>query len=222
MSVSVIIPAYNEERTITDVVRAVMASPYADDVIVVSDGSEDHTAFLARQAGAQVIELPDNRGKGAAMQAGGKVARFPTFLFLDADLIGLTPTHLRSLAQPVLDDQADMTVGIFEQGRFATDLAQLVSPYLSGQRALKRDVFTAISELEASRYGVEVMLTRFFRNNEHLRQQEVILTDLTHLMKEEKLGFVKGFKARLKMYWEIGTVYLERPTRIGRDDRPDS
>ncbi|MDD2421096.1 MAG: glycosyltransferase family 2 protein [Heliobacteriaceae bacterium] len=203
MPVSIIIPAYNEERTVADVVRAALSSPYKDDVIVVSDGSEDNTATIARDAGAKVIELPHNIGKGGALLAGVQAAMHPVLMFLDADLIGLTPKHLTSLASPVLAGKVDMTIGVFGSGRLATDLAQVITPYLSGQRAVKRDVFLAISKLEASRYGVEVALTRHFAHTENLRKAEVVLPDLTHLMKEEKMGLVKGFKARMKMYWEI-------------------
>ncbi|KAB2954360.1 glycosyltransferase family 2 protein [Heliorestis acidaminivorans] len=203
MSVSVIIPAYNEERTITEVVQVVNTSPYNQDIIVVSDGSMDNTTTVAHQAGAKVLELPENIGKGGAMKAGVQEAKYEILLFLDADLIGLRKEHIQSLVEPILDGNAEMTVGVFEKGRLATDFAQLITPYLSGQRAVLKSIFLNVSELEASRYGVEAALTQHFRNSTSLRIIEVLLPDLTHLMKEEKLGLVKGFKERMKMYWEI-------------------
>ncbi|MBM7867150.1 glycosyltransferase [Heliobacterium gestii] len=218
MTLSVIIPAYNEESTVAPVVQAALASPYRDEVIVVSDGSEDQTAFRAQAAGAQVIELSENKGKGAAMLAGALAAHYPFLLFLDADLIGLRPEHLIRLAAPVIEGRADMTVGIFEHGRSSTDLAQLVAPYLSGQRAIKKEIFLDVNELEDSRYGVEIALTRHFRHRSHLRLLEVILPGLTHRMKEEKLGLIEGVKARIRMYREIGSVFLERDMRGERDD----
>ncbi|MZP30575.1 glycosyltransferase [Heliobacterium undosum] len=213
LSLSVIIPAYNEERTVADVVRAALASPYRDDVIVINDGSEDQTAAQAQAAGARVLELPENRGKGAAMKAGALAAYYPALLFLDADLIGLRPEHLVHLATPLLENKADMTVGIFEQGRSTTDLAQLVAPYLSGQRAIRKEILLDVYALADTRYGVEVALTRHFRDRPHLRSQAVFLSGLTHRMKEEKLGLVEGFKARMKMYWEVGSVILDREPR---------
>lgn len=72
--VLVIIPAYNEEKSVGQVVRHVQkAVPFAD-VLVVNDGSTDATAKVARQAGARVLELPFNLGIGGGMQAGYQYA----------------------------------------------------------------------------------------------------------------------------------------------------
>lgn len=209
MSVSAVIPAYNEENTIGDIVRVVRQAPEVDEVIVVSDGSRDKTATEARLAGARVIELPENMGKGGAMHIGAKNSQSEFVLFLDADLVGLTVGHVQSLIHPVLEENTEMTVGIFEKGRIATDLAQLVAPYLSGQRVLKKDLLREISDLEACRFGVEVALTQYAREN-GVRVQEVELAGMTHIMKEEKMGLVRGLAARMKMYWDIAKVMKKR------------
>lgn len=209
MSVSAVIPAYNEENTIGDIVRVVRQAPEVDEVIVVSDGSRDKTATEARLAGARVIELPENMGKGGAMHIGAKNSQSEFVLFLDADLVGLTVGHVQSLIHPVLEENTEMTVGIFEKGRIATDLAQLVAPYLSGQRVLKKDLLQEISDLEACRFGVEVALTQYAREN-GVRVQEVELAGMTHIMKEEKMGLVRGLAARMKMYWDIAKVMKKR------------
>ncbi len=202
MKSSAIIPALNEELTIASVVDALKLAPSVGQVIVVSDGSTDHTAQVARDAGAEVIELVQNLGKGGAMREGVKLARHDTLVFVDGDLIGLTPVHVQQLVEPVLAGQADMSVGIFKRGRRATDLAQRFAPFLSGQRAIRRELFEAVDGLELSRFGAELALTRYVREH-HLRVQEVLLADLSHRMKEEKLGIIKGISARVKMYWEI-------------------
>ena len=123
-------------------------------------------------------------------------------LFLDADLLGLTPKHVHNLLEPVINDQADMTIGIFDKGRIATDLAQKMAPYLSGQRALKFSLLEQISDLDVARFGVELALNRFMESS-GVRVQEVLLHDMSHVMKEEKFGVWKGMAARMKMYWEI-------------------
>jgi polyisoprenyl-phosphate glycosyltransferase len=95
-----------------------------------------------------------------------------------------------------------MTTGLFEKGRPVTDLAQKVAPFLSGQRALKRELLENISDMDLSRFGVEVALQRYVE--EHAVENELVqLPLLSHVMKEEKLGFWKGIFARAKMYWEI-------------------
>ena len=68
MKVAAVIPAYNEERTVASVVRAVREAPSISEVIVVDDGSTDRTAQVARQAGARVVHLETNVGKGGAMK----------------------------------------------------------------------------------------------------------------------------------------------------------
>jgi len=197
-----VIPAYNEEKTIADVVKVLVASPKIDQVIVVSDGSRDNTASVAARMGAIVVNLPQNRGKGGAMLAGIKQTDADYILFLDADLIGLKQGHIESMLEPVISGKAQVTLGIFKKGRVTTDLAQKFAPYLSGQRVIKASLLRDIEGMDISRFGVELALTRFVEEND-IAYETVELRDLSHVMKEEKLGFWKGFRARLKMYREI-------------------
>ncbi|MDD4503869.1 MAG: glycosyltransferase family 2 protein [Clostridiaceae bacterium] len=202
MNVTAIIPAYNEEHTIAGVVNCVKNVDTIQKIIVVSDGSTDRTASIARECGADVIELCENVGKGGAIKAGINECGTEIILFLDADLIGLTEKHVLNLIEPVINNESDMTIGIFKYGRMMTDLAQKVTPYLSGQRAIKKSILDKIPNIDITRYGVEAALTKYVENFS-VRVQEVDLPDMTHLTKEEKLGLIKGVHARLKMYWDI-------------------
>jgi glycosyltransferase involved in cell wall biosynthesis len=208
--VSVVIPALNEEDTVSGIVSLLVTIDLLDEVIVVCDGCTDNTAQVARDAGATVIELPENVGKGGAMMVGVRAASNDVVLFLDADLIGLTREYVINLVTPVLQGKADMTVGIFEKGRVATDFAQTVAPFLSGQRAVRRSMLEGMSDLDASRFGVEIALTRYAVEN-NLTVQEIVLKDMTHRMKEEKLGLIKGVAARMRMYWEIAQYMARHP-----------
>lgn len=212
MRVAAVIPAFNEEATIGEIVSACKQVPEISEVIVVSDGSTDQTAARARAAGATVIEHAENRGKAAAMKSGLEATSAPVLLFLDADLIGLSPAHVRNLLRPVLAGEADMSIGVFGEGRVATDLAQILAPYLSGQRALRRelleDMFREEPEADQARFGIEVALTKYVKHH-GCRVVEVVLEEMSHRMKEEKLGLVKGAAARLKMYYEI-LKYVQR------------
>jgi glycosyltransferase involved in cell wall biosynthesis len=83
-----LVPAYEAEATVGSVVRGARA--FLDRVIVVDDGSTDATGAQARAAGAEVLRLPENRGKGAALRAGleailGGETRETHVAFLDAD-----------------------------------------------------------------------------------------------------------------------------------------
>ncbi|MCL6595355.1 MAG: glycosyltransferase family 2 protein [Firmicutes bacterium] len=197
-----VIPAYNEEATIGPIVEVLCATPSLSEVVVVSDGSEDRTAEVARRAGARVIELPFNMGKGAAMREGLRATTAEVVVFLDADLVGLTSEHVAALLEPVLRGQREMSIGLFEGGRALTDLAQAITPNLSGQRAVRRRLLEQVQDIDAARFGVEIALTRYLKRA-GIEPEEVILRNVTHRTKEEKLGLVKGFAARMRMYWEI-------------------
>lgn len=204
--VSVIIPAFNEVATVGAVVDAARQCDLVGEVIVVSDGSTDGTAEAAREHGARVVELETNKGKAAAMRAGLLAACHDTILFLDGDLIGLRPDHIRRLVEPVLAGRADATVGVMRKGRPVTDLAQAVTPFLSGVRAGRAEVFEALNELdERAGWGAEMALTLWARENK-CRVREVRIDGVTQRMKEEKLGLAQGFWSRLRMYWDIVRV----------------
>ena len=208
-SITAIIAAYNEEKTIQDVLTQVKKVKTIDKIIVVSDGSIDRTAEIARELEVEVVELKENMGKGGALRRGVDACKSDIILLLDADLIGLTTKHIDDLLDPVIEKEVDMTVGIFNKGRLSTDLAQKVTPYLSGQRAIKRYIIEDISNIDITRYGIEAAMTRYVKSNK-IRSKQVSLRNLTHMMKEEKFGFVEGFKERMKMYWEVFKTFRAR------------
>jgi glycosyltransferase involved in cell wall biosynthesis len=196
MEVNCIIPAYNEDKTIADVIYAVKEAEIVKKIVVVSDGSTDDTALIARSMGACVVELENNVGKGGAIKAGLKMCNSDIVLLLDADLIGLNKRHIYSLLIPVLNDSADMSIGIFSRGRLVTDLAQKIVPQLSGQRAVKKYIVDNIPNIDLTRYGIEVALTKYVEK-ENIRIEEVELADMSHYTKEEKLGLARGLAARM-------------------------
>ena len=90
-SISVIIPAYNEEKRLPATLRQVKeylaaASWEFTEIVVVNDGSRDSTAELARKAGVRLLENPGNRGKGYSVRHGMLQAKGDWLLFSDADL----------------------------------------------------------------------------------------------------------------------------------------
>ena len=215
IKVSAIIPAYNEERRIGAVLSALERAALLDDILVVDDGSTDNTlGVLPTDNGVRSMRLADNIGKGGAMWAGALETDADVILFLDADLVGLQPEHLRLILDPVTAGEADMCIGIFRGGRYWTDMAQKLVPYISGQRAIRRDMFLSVPQVCRARSGVEVALTHHARVN-GWRVEWVPLAGITHVMKEEKMGPLRGFKARLSMYWEIGSYISGERCRHG-------
>lgn len=206
MKVTAIVPAYNEASRIRPVLEAIRQASLVDEVLVISDGSSDRTYEAALEVpGVRAVELASNRGKAGAMCAGVARCDAEIVLFLDADLSGLLPRHVDAIVQPVREGDTDMAVGVFRGGRFWTDLAQKIAPVISGQRAIRRELFLEVPHLEEVRMGVEIALTRWARAS-GIRVSDVALDGVTHPMKEEKLGRIKGFGSRLLMYWEIARV----------------
>ena len=203
MGVSVVVPAYNEAGRIGAVLRPVISSPSVDEIIVVDDGSDDGTTEEASRYPVHLICLPENRGKAAALDAGVSEARNDTFLFLDADLVGLTTEHVDRLIAAHRDGDLDMAIGVFSNGRGRTDFAQKINPYASGQRVLSREVWERAKEnVKEMDYGIEFALSKLAAK-EGWRKTHVKLDGVTHVLKEEKRGFTRGMLDRMKMYGDM-------------------
>jgi glycosyltransferase involved in cell wall biosynthesis len=117
--IAVIVPAYNEEHTIGDVVRAIRALGEGYDAVVINDNSTDKTFEMAVKARATVIQLPSNLGIGGAVQTGYKYALtngYDACVQVDGD--GQHPAHLiPSLLKPLFEDGYDIVIG----SRFVED-----------------------------------------------------------------------------------------------------
>ena len=145
--------------------------------------------------------LEKNGGKGAAMRAGLEKTTEPVVLFIDADLINLKPEHLTDLLNPVLDGKADMTVGLFRGGRLHTDLAHMVTPSLSGQRAVDRKILDDL-DMDSVGFGIERAVTDLWQQGK-IRVTDVVWKGVSHRTKEEKRGYWEGVRQRVGMYWDI-------------------
>ena len=202
MKATAVIPAYNEADRIGAVLQSLLATPSVAEIIVVDDGSQDGTVAAASVEGVRVVSLPQNMGKAAAMREGAKRARHEIVLFLDADLINLTPQHVEDLLAPVLADDADMTVGQFWSGSALVTAWMRFCPAISGQRAMRVADFLDIPDLASSGYGVEVIITRSALVRRQ-RVRYVHLPNITHVFKESKRGLRQGLAIRTTMYGQI-------------------
>lgn len=210
--IAVLIPAFNEEDLIGETVKAAVAMPGIDEIVVIDDGCEDETPFVAHEAGARVIQMFRNSGKGSALNRGVAETDADIYLIIDADL-GASAAETYRLLEPLLADQADMSIAIMRappghKGGFGLvmKLAKwavrkyggvCVKAPISGQRAIRRELIEHIGGFERG-FGVETALT-IDAARAGFRIVEVPLP-LTHRLTGRDL---KGFAHRARQFIDI-------------------
>lgn len=163
---SVIIPALNEEKTITNVVQFCFNNPLVTEVIVIDDTSEDNTAQFAAAAGARVI-ISAKRGKGISMKEGIDASVNEILVFLDGDIDPYPADTIGMLTTPLVNNEADFVKGTFARnaGRVTELVAKpLLDIYfpglknftqpLSGMIAGRKNFFKRINFFND--YGVDI------------------------------------------------------------------
>ncbi len=219
MRIIALIPAHNEAERIAATVAGASRIETLSRVLVIDDGSSDATTERARQAGAEVLTLERNVGKGDALQAGLDLVRGDAdiIVLLDADL-GDSASHGVALIGPVASDEADMTIAILPKppgsggfglvkGLARRGIARLGGGFeaaapLSGQRALNRRAWEAATPFAAG-YGAEVALTvRALRAGVRVRE---VPAPMTHAATGRD---VAGFAHRGRQFVHVALALL--------------
>jgi glucosyl-3-phosphoglycerate synthase len=127
--VTVIIPAYNEEATIKQVIQIVKKSNFVSEIIVIDDKSTDNTVQEAKSEQVKIF-TSSVRGKGSSMREGILLAKNDIIAFIDADITTYPKNVIDILAKPIIDNEADFVKSYFK--RQAGRVTELVAkPLLS-------------------------------------------------------------------------------------------
>lgn len=217
--ISIIVPVYNEARTVLSVIERLqaVALPAPREIIVVDDGSSDETGSIvdgaaARSPGLRVIRCARNRGKGHAVRTGLAASTGTVVAIQDADL-ELDPAQLADLADPILRGEAAVVYGSrFLAGRpnapwltvFANQVLTEVTNTLFGSsltdmqtcyKVMRADVARAL-DLRCNRFDIEPEIT-------------AQLLRAGHQILEKPIGFrPRGRAAGKKIRWRDGVQAL--------------
>jgi len=193
-SVFVIIPAYNEVASITEVIRDIAAADNAYRIVVVDDGSTDTTALRAKEAGAVVLRHIVNRGQGAALKTGSEYAILKgadIIVHFDADG-QFVAREIKAVIAPLVNNEADIVFGSrllqknlnmpWLKRRVFLPLARLLHVFFgarlsdpqAGFRAFRREAFADIGWRQDRMAHCSEIIFNAFHNK--LRIAEVPIT----------------------------------------------
>ncbi|HEB13028.1 MAG TPA: glycosyltransferase [Actinobacteria bacterium] len=220
-----LIPAFNEEASISSTIQGLRRTIDGVEIVVVDDGSEDDTAALAEAAGASVMQMPGNLGKGAAVNRAFTeldLSDDDVLLLIDADL-GDSSAEGVKLVSALIDGEADMVIAIFDKPRrpggfgLVKGLARwgikrlgsfYVQAPLSGQRAMKASLFREVGGLDGG-YGMETGLTI-----DALRLGYKIKEVSTKMSHNETGRDIVGFTHRGRQFKAVASAILKRALRL--------
>ena len=218
MKLSIVIPCFNEEATILELIDAVRCSPiHEKEIIIVDDGSTDGTREILKriedQPDVDIIYHDQNKGKGAALSTGFAAATGDICIVQDADL-EYDPQEFPLVIQPIVDGKADVVFGSrFQSGRphrvvyfwhrVGNGLLTLMSNIFTDlnltdmetcYKAFKREIIQSIT-IEEKRFGFEPEVTaKISRKN--LRIYEVGISYYGRTYSEgKKIGWKDGVRA---------------------------
>lgn len=217
MKISVVIPAFNEESTIVQVIDAVRAQGLDTEIIVVDDRSTDATRTklqpLADAGTIRLIQHSINKGKGAALRTGIAAATGEVVIIQDADL-EYDPGDYRKLLQPIEEGRADVVFGsrfaggevhrvLYFWHSMANKALTLASNMLTnlnlsdievGYKVFRREVIQSI-QIEEDRFGFEPEVTAKVARK-RCRVYEVGISYRGRTYEEgKKVGWRDGFRA---------------------------
>lgn len=190
VKITAILPVFNEEKTITQVLIDLSRVEFIDEIIIVDDASTDSSFKLLQSSKDRFVLLHNkiNSGKGYSLYKALK--RLPAdytglVIFLDSDILGYSETNISELCSPIINKKYSWTIGTTKYETFRKP--GFTSKYI-GQRCYKySDIKNLISRFpNTGKYGLEVLLNHRTSNLSH---KLVYLKGTKHMLKAEKRKF---------------------------------
>jgi glycosyltransferase involved in cell wall biosynthesis len=205
-----VIPAFNEEAHIENLLQLLLKVPALKQIVVVDDASTDKTAaivstYVRQDNRIQLVRLAENQGKGGAIMAGINASDPELLILLDADLLNLQPAHVEALVQPVAQGHCDMSLGLFQNGRLQTNWTHNIFYFLSGQRCLRWSAFKQATTFHNARWGIEMALN-LVAWQRNLVVKHVPWNGVSHVMRLEKLNGFGKYWTYVEMWKDILTL----------------
>jgi len=203
LKVSCVIPAYNEEPRIENVLRVACRHPLINEVIVVDDGSQDNTKEVIKKfQEVRLIINEKNRGKSYTVARGISSARGDIIILLDADLIGLTQKNITDLIEPVISGKADMSISLRQNAIWL--YRKIGLDLVSGERVFYKKMVE--NDLEKIRnlfgYGLETCYFNKLIIKNRYRIKIVFWDNVSFVWKQQK-DFWAGWKLDIAMNFKI-------------------
>lgn len=204
-----LIAAYNEEKTITPVLKTLLKTPEINKIIVVDDGSTDKTAEVVNSFKSSkiiLLKMPKNGGKSQAVVYGLKKVTTKNVFLCDADLVKLTPKICQSIINPVLQQKVDMSIGVRNIG-VTNPSFSIYFPSISGERCLSTNTLKQCTKSKYFyNYGMETVINYYYIINKLKTTKKVFnYGHINHLSKD---GSISGLFIYLKQTLLILRIYL--------------
>jgi glycosyltransferase involved in cell wall biosynthesis len=206
--VTAVIPAYNEAARIGQVLNVMASHPDIDEVIVVDDGSTDHTEEAVKPFDVRYVRNTMNRGKGYSMDRGVSLAKNEVIFFCDADVIGLSPEMVGEIIRPVAHGEIGMFIGMRNRKWYCAHQIVSFVPLLGGERALTKTLWGKIPAYYKHCFRIESALN-FYAIYYGDGFQYKIFKGLSQVIKEKKYGFWNGTAQRWRMFYHIFSAQLK-------------
>lgn len=213
---TIVIPVYNEEATLSTILSRVNAVPLPKQVVIVDDCSTDRSREILRQLEGhpdfEVILKPQNEGKGAALHTGFEHAKGDVVVVQDADL-EYDPRDLPPLVEPIIKGEADVVYGsrfLHEEQQDPSFLHRLINALLTQSsnlfnglrltdmetcyKVFKREILQSL-ELKQRRFGFEPEVTAKIARRKHRIVERPITYNGRPFSEGKKIGIFDVFEA---------------------------